>query len=74
MARPGDEIASYQWRLHDGTSVQKPVTELKYAAPGLYSEELIVRTKNGYETRDQAQVRVYDERRGRGQELVHDKG
>lgn len=33
--------------------------------PGLYSEELIVRTRSGAEARDYAQVRVYDRKRGR---------
>jgi murein DD-endopeptidase MepM/ murein hydrolase activator NlpD len=65
LARPGEQIASCQWRLHDGTCVQQPETELVFEAPGLYSEELIVRTQKGNEARDYAQVRVYDPTRGR---------
>ncbi len=67
IARPGEEIAGYEWRLHDGTRVAGPETRLRFDAPGLYSEELIVRTKNGGEDRDFLQVRVYDPKRPVGE-------
>ncbi len=65
QARPGEEIASYEWRLHDGTGTRDATVQVPFTVPGLYSEELIVRTKNGAEARDYAQVRVYDQKRGR---------
>lgn len=60
IARPGREIASHRWRLHDGTTVDGPVAQVRYDQPGLFSEELIVRADDGSEDRDFAQVRVYD--------------
>jgi murein DD-endopeptidase MepM/ murein hydrolase activator NlpD len=65
QARPGEEIATYEWRLHDGTCTRNATVQVPFEVPGLYSEELIVRTKSGAEARDYAQVRVYDRRRGR---------
>lgn len=64
QAGPGETIASYEWRLHDGRRVHEATAQMVYSAPGLYSEELIVRTANGAEARDYAQVRVYDRKRG----------
>ena len=61
QARPGEEIVNYEWRLHDGMSVRQATVEVPFTVPGLFSEELIVRTANGAEARDYAQVRVYDE-------------
>lgn len=65
QARPGETITSYEWRLHDGRCVREATAHVAYTAPGLYSEELIVRTAHGAEARDFAQVRVYDRARGR---------
>jgi murein DD-endopeptidase MepM/ murein hydrolase activator NlpD len=65
VARPGKEIASWTWKLHDGTNVEGPRAEVTFDRPGLYSEELIVRTVDGHEDRDYAHVRVYDPARGR---------
>jgi hypothetical protein len=65
QARPGEEIATYEWRLHDGTCTRDATVPVPFEVPGLYSEELIVRTKSGAEARDYAQVRVYDRKRGR---------
>ncbi|MFA6962263.1 MAG: PKD domain-containing protein [Opitutaceae bacterium] len=67
VARPGEEIASCQWLLHDGSRVDGPLATLTYPLPGLYSEELVVRTKSGAESRDFAQVRVYDPLRKTGE-------
>lgn len=58
IARPGEKITSYQWRLHEGTTVEGPQARLTYSKPGLYSEELVVETKSGAKVRDFAQVWV----------------
>lgn len=60
VARPEKEIAEYTWVLSDGRRVHDAKTKITYDAPGLYSEELIVRTPDGQEDRDYLQVRVYD--------------
>ncbi|WP_145271464.1 PKD domain-containing protein [Tautonia plasticadhaerens] len=65
LARQGREIAEHTWRLHDGREVHGPVAEVRYDRPGLYSETLVVRTADGAEDRDHAQVRIYDPGRGR---------
>ncbi len=65
QVRPGEEIASYEWRLHDGRCIRDATVRVPFDVPGLYSEELIVRTRSGAEARDYAQVRVYDRKRGR---------
>ncbi len=65
VPRAGREITDYEWRLHDGRTVKEPQLRLVYDKPGLYCEELIVRTDDGSEDRDFAQVRVYDPKRGR---------
>jgi murein DD-endopeptidase MepM/ murein hydrolase activator NlpD len=63
VARPGRKIASYRWTLHDGGEAQGPRATAKFGRPGLYSEELSVRTDDGREDRDFLQVRVYDPNR-----------
>jgi hypothetical protein len=65
LARPGYQIAAYEWRLHNGQTVPGPSASVSFPAAGLYSEELVVRTADGWEDRDFAQVRVYDPNRGR---------
>lgn len=65
VARPGHWIGEYEWRLHNGGTAHTAELRLTFDSPGLYSEELIVRTQNGHEDRDFAQVRVYDPKRGR---------
>jgi murein DD-endopeptidase MepM/ murein hydrolase activator NlpD len=57
----GEKIVSYQWKLHDGQTVNKPVTKMKYSSPGYYSEELTVITASGATDKDFLQVRVYDQ-------------
>lgn len=64
LARPGDRIADYSWRLHDGSLRREPIVGVSYSKPGLYSEQLTVRTTGGYEFRDFAQVRIYDPEHG----------
>jgi len=63
-ARPGRKIAAFSWRLHDGSAAAGPLARIRYDRPGLYSEELIVRTDDGAEDRDFAQVRIFDPARG----------
>jgi len=65
VSRPGRKITEYEWHLHNGKIVKEPQLRLTYDKPGLYCEELIVRTDNGSEDRDFAQVRVYDPKQGR---------
>jgi murein DD-endopeptidase MepM/ murein hydrolase activator NlpD len=59
LARPGRTITAYRWRLSDGREVDGLTATIRYARPGLYSEELIVRADDGSEDRDFAQVRVW---------------
>ena len=65
IARPGDRIITYTWRLHDGSVVNDARARIIYDKPGLYSEELVVQTEAGAVGHDFAQVRVYDRHRGR---------
>ena len=65
IARPGRKVVSHTWRLHDGAVVENSVARVTYEEPGLYSEQLSVRTDAGDEDRDFAQVRVFDPDRGR---------
>src|SRR5690606_18831856 len=65
VARPGRRIVSMVWRLHDGRTVEGATAEIACDRPGLYSEELTIRTDDGWEDRGFAQVRVYDPARGR---------
>lgn len=58
VARPGHKIVSYQWKLHDGKMVNGALAEVKFAGPGYYAEELIVRADDGTEDRDAIHVRV----------------
>ncbi|CAN5266196.1 hypothetical protein BH23BAC1_BH23BAC1_47310 [soil metagenome] len=60
IARPGKEIKDYEWRLSNGETIKSPLAQISYSRPGLYSEELIVKTKDGQEDRDYLQVRVSD--------------
>jgi murein DD-endopeptidase MepM/ murein hydrolase activator NlpD len=60
ICRDKEKIKSYQWRLHDGTIVNQPVTKVKYPNPGFYSEELLVETERGDIDKDFLQIRVND--------------
>jgi murein DD-endopeptidase MepM/ murein hydrolase activator NlpD len=59
VAREGDPIQDYTWVLSDGRVVAGARVEMRYDKPGLYAEELRVRTARG-EDRDYAHVRVYN--------------
>ena len=60
LSRPGHEIVSWEWLLHDGTRQSGPSISVLYATPGLYTEELRIRSADGAEDRAYAQVRIYD--------------
>ncbi|MBD1422609.1 PKD domain-containing protein [Sphingobacterium chuzhouense] len=60
IVRTGHRIVDYTWKLHDGQIVNQAKHKLRYSRPGLYTEELIVRTDDGSEDRDFLQVRVFD--------------
>lgn len=62
IVRKGHEIDSYTWKLNTGAIVNTAKTVLSYEKPGLYTEELIVKTKDGAEDRDYFQVRVFENR------------
>jgi murein DD-endopeptidase MepM/ murein hydrolase activator NlpD len=64
LARPGKRIAFWTWKLHDGRTVEGARTEIVFEKPGLYAEEMIVKTEDGHEDRDAVHVRVYDPKRG----------
>lgn len=61
ISREGEEIVTYQWKLHDGQIINQSDAKIKYTAPGYYSEELIVKTASGAIDKDFLQVRVYDQ-------------
>lgn len=63
IARQGEEIVSYSWVLSNGKTADLPVTNISYEKPGLYAEELRVKTKSGDEDRNYAHVRVFDPER-----------
>lgn len=65
IARKGERISSYTWLLHDDRRVNAAECDAHYDRPGLYSEELIVRTDRGDEDRDYLQVRIYNPERPR---------
>jgi hypothetical protein len=65
LARPGRKIISYSWKLHNQVTINQCCLKMVYDQPGLYSEELIVKTDDGGEDRDFAHVRVYDPSQGR---------
>lgn len=60
IARKGDAIVSYTWKLHDGELKNSSKVNLSYRSPGLYTEEVLVKTNSGAEDRDFVQVRVFD--------------
>ncbi len=58
ICRDNGKIVSYQWKLHNGGIIDKPVIKIKYESAGYYSEELVVKTENGDVDKDFLQVRV----------------
>jgi PKD repeat protein len=60
VCREKEKIVSYQWRLHNGETINQLVVRLKYDKPGYYSEELLVKTAGGAVDKDFLQVRVND--------------
>ncbi len=66
FTRKMSPVKNYQWKLSNGQIAETPQTEISYSRPGLYAEELLVETEEGYQDRDFLSVRVYDpERVGR---------
>ena len=60
IARKGETIRSYSWKLHSGEIKHSSKVVWRYRHPGLYTEELLVKTASGAEDRDFVQVRVFD--------------
>ncbi|HRP55316.1 PKD domain-containing protein [Agriterribacter sp.] len=60
IAREGEQIKSYSWKLHTGEIRDSSTITVHYDRPGLYTEELTVKTASGAEDRDFLQVRVFD--------------
>lgn len=66
LSRPGRHIVRWQWRLHDGRVVDKPVARTTYDRPGAYVEELTVTADDGSQDRDFLHVRAYAPGKVRG--------
>jgi murein DD-endopeptidase MepM/ murein hydrolase activator NlpD len=60
IARKGETIKSYTWKLHNGEIKNSSKVVLRYLYPGLYTEQLTVKTVSGAEDRDFVQIRVFD--------------
>lgn len=59
IARPGDPIKYFIWKLHNGKEVNDVNAIVEYDKPGLYTEELMIVTEGGAVDRDFIQVQVY---------------
>jgi hypothetical protein len=55
----------YNWKLSNGKNVKGPITSITYNKPGIYSEELMVNTKDGKQDRDFLYVTVFDSEKKR---------
>ena len=60
IARQGEQVQSYSWVLHTGEVRDSSKITVRYDHPGLYTEQLTVKTVSGAEDRDFLQVRVFD--------------
>jgi murein DD-endopeptidase MepM/ murein hydrolase activator NlpD len=60
QVRTGRAIKAMSWTLHDGRTLEGPVTAVRFDRPGLYVEELTVETDDGFVDKDFAYVRVYE--------------
>jgi len=60
IARQGEQVKSYSWVLHTGEVRDSSKITVRYDHPGLFTEELTVKTISGAEDRDFLQVRVFD--------------
>jgi hypothetical protein len=58
-------VKNYQWKLSNGKIIKTPEAVIIYDKPGLYAEELLVETEEGYQDRDFLSVRVYDPKKGK---------
>jgi murein DD-endopeptidase MepM/ murein hydrolase activator NlpD len=59
LTQTGEKPVAYEWIVKDGQRITGDVVKLKYNAPGLYSEELLVKMADGSVDRDFVQVRIY---------------
>lgn len=53
-------IKKFKWKLSNGELIEEAKTKIVYNKPGVYSEELIVESSEGYQDRDFLYVKVYD--------------
>ncbi len=60
IAKEGERIKSYSWKLHTGEIRDAATITVHYDHPGLYTEQLTVKTASGAEDCDFLQVRVFD--------------
>ncbi len=60
ITRKDEIVKSYTWELHNGEIKNSPKVVLRYQHPGLYTEQLTVKTISGAEDRDFVQIRVFD--------------
>lgn len=61
-----DEIKSYEWKLSDGSTRSAKDIEMKYDAPGTYSEIVKVTDTKGNYNYDFAVVKVYEGKKDEG--------
>jgi murein DD-endopeptidase MepM/ murein hydrolase activator NlpD len=54
------KIKEYKWKLSNKNIINKATAKITYTKPGIYSEELIVKTNDGFIDRDFLYVTVYD--------------
>lgn len=66
IARKGETIKSCTWKLHNGEIKNFSKVILRYQYPGLYTEQLTVKTVSGAEDRDFVQIRVFDSKENKG--------
>ena len=60
ITRKGETIKSYTWELHNGEIENSSKVVLRYQHPGLYTEQLTIKTISEAEDRDFVQILVFD--------------
>lgn len=58
-------LKNYIWKLSNGKTVKGQKATIVYDQTGIYSEELLVENKEGFQDRDFLYVRVFDPARGK---------
>jgi hypothetical protein len=66
IVRKGEMIKTYTWKLHNGKVKNSSRVVLRYPYPGLYTEQLTIKTVSGAEDRDFVQIRVFDSTENKG--------